>query len=558
MKHTYTEQEQAQQSLQETTERLNILHKIDQAILKAESKEAIAKAAISYIPRIIDCLRSDVVLFDLENNTLTVLATRTEGGEGGTVAGSGWRMALEKVWRRLISRMSAGETVVVEDIATLDAADPFSVLLKDQGVRSLIRQPIRHSGELLGMLQVGRPQVGPVELKLLDLTQELGDQLAIALRQARFHEEIQDHAEAMEQRVAWRTAALRISEARFRAIFEDAPMGIALLDRQGRIIQHNGALQRTLAQEKSAIHEASLTTYMVDEDAAAERERYAALLRGNDKGYQADVRFEHPEHRVIWCTLTVAQIRDVEHQARLAISMVEDITERRKAQAALVQTEKLALTGQLAASLAHEINNPLQTVIGCLGLAQEDLGDRKSVEVYLEMASSELRRAADIVARLRDLNSPSNPEDKEPTRVSELVDRVKVITEKQMRDRNIHVHVVEASPLSPIPVVPDRIQQVFLNLVLNAIDAMPDGGELNISLAELNEPRGCRIAFEDTGVGIPPEVQIDLFSPFHTTKSEGLGLGLFISQSIIEEHGGSIEVESQAGEGTTFTIWLPA
>jgi two-component system NtrC family sensor kinase len=105
--------------------------------------------------------------------------------------------------------------------------------------------------------------------------------------------------------------------------------------------------------------------------------------------------------------------------------------------------------------------------------------------------------------------------------------------------------------------VRDRIQQVFLNLVLNAIDAMPDGGELRIQAANTEDPSGVEVAFTDTGVGIPPEALEHLFEAFHSTKEDGLGLGLYVNRNIVQEHGGWIGARSEVDEGTTFTVWLP-
>jgi signal transduction histidine kinase len=239
--------------------------------------------------------------------------------------------------------------------------------------------------------------------------------------------------------------------------------------------------------------------------------------------------------------------------------MMEDITARRQAQEALIQSEKLTVTGQLAASLAHEINNPLQSVIGCLGLARESLeeGDEEDVCELLQVAAEELDRAAKTVADLRDLNQPSRPEDREPVDVNLQLEHILMLTRKQCQERRVEVEWRPAEDMPALKLVPDRMQQVFLNLLLNALDAMPDGGRLRVSTGCIGAPVQVWVAFADTGHGIAPEVVPRVFDPFYTTKSEGLGLGLYITRNIVEEHGGHIEVESLLGEGTTFTVWLP-
>ena len=248
---------------------------------------------------------------------------------------------------------------------------------------------------------------------------------------------------------------------------------------------------------------------------------------------------------------------DDEH-APFTIAMVEDITERKAAQRELLHAEKLSLTGRLAASLAHEINNPLQTVIGALGLAREVLAEGEDPSRYLEVSAQELERAAQIVSDLRDLNKRSRPEDQEPVDINDLIERVITLTEKQCRSHDVAV-IWEPTPVAPeIRLVPNRIQQVFLNLILNAVDAMPEGGQLKIASACTYDPDGVRLIFADTGVGIAPDELPKIFDAFYTNKSEGLGLGLYVTASIIEEHDGHIEVESELGAGTTFTVWLPA
>lgn len=548
----------AQNSLRQYTNRLRALHQIDQAILTAQSTEAIAEAALARLPQMIDCVRASVMLFDFEAKRASVLAVYTVSGE--TEIGKGWQTTLDESWLEEIDQLRQGKRLITKDVLALTQPSELMAVLQTEGVRACVQQPLQVQDELLGVLRLGLHRPGTPPASLLEFARELADQLAIAIQQARLHRQIQEHAAQLEQRVVWRTAALRISEARFRAIFEDAPMGIALLDREGRIVQNNAALEGILGRDATALRNQRLSAYMVDEDEATITELYAALMDGRSERCRTEVRFIHPDEQVIWCNVTVSLVRDVEYQPQLAIGMVEDITERHEAQAAMVQTEKLALTGQLAASLAHEINNPLQTVIGCLGLADESLGDdNEAVGTYLQMASEELKRAASIVGRLRDLNRPSDPDEKEVTHLRELVEHVVAVTDKQCRDRGIEVNVVQQGDQIPqVNVVPNRIQQVFLNLILNAIDAMPSGGELTITLQETEAPKGARIAFKDTGVGIEPEVRSRLFDPFHTTRPDGLGLGLFISQNIAQDHGGRISVESTPGEGTTFTIWLPA
>jgi signal transduction histidine kinase/CheY-like chemotaxis protein len=240
-----------------------------------------------------------------------------------------------------------------------------------------------------------------------------------------------------------------------------------------------------------------------------------------------------------------------------------------QSQAHLVHTEKMAALGRLAASIAHEINNPLQAVLGCMRLAEEELQGRcrvEKLERHLGVAMAETRRISAILQRMRDFYRRSR-EELEPTDVHAVLESVLALSAKQLQHSNV---TVERDWVDDLPIIrgnADHLRQVFLNLLINAIDAMPQGGTLRICTAFeegiegsgiSEEGRFLCIAFSDTGVGMSPDVQDRLFEPFFTTKKEGTGLGLSISYGIIESHNGQMMVASQEGEGTTVTILLPA
>jgi signal transduction histidine kinase len=259
----------------------------------------------------------------------------------------------------------------------------------------------------------------------------------------------------------------------------------------------------------------------------------------------------------VWATLTVTLISDADGQPRYAVGLVEDITERRQAREALVRSEKLTATGRLAASLAHEISNPLQSVLGCLGLAQEMIEGEANIARYIDIGMEELERAGRIVNRLREVGRQTDDASREPTNLGELLDRIALLTRKQCQNQGIAFELSFPADLPHVEAIPDHLQQVFLNLVLNAIDAMPEGGEIHVCAHATEDPLGVEITVHDTGDGIDPGTLAEIFEPFVTTKSDGTGLGLYISRRIIEGHGGHISIESTVGEGTRVRTWLP-
>jgi two-component system, sporulation sensor kinase E len=377
------------------------------------------------------------------------------------------------------------------------------------------------------------------------------------------------HADEREEMVRARTRALQASEAHFRAIFEEAGIGIILSNRSGRVLDSNRALQQMLGYSDEEIRGRAFTDLFCSpgdngsEDGhehADIAKLFGELLAGKRDVHWSERYCVRKDGTPIWVEITVSPIRKDDARARHVVIMVEDVTERKQAQEALIQAEKLSLTGKLAASLAHEINNPLQTVLGCLDLAEESLarGEDKNARELLEIGMEELERAASIVGQLRDLNRPSDPAERESTDVNTLVERVLTLTERRCQKRQVEVEWETADGLAPLMLAPDRIQQVFLNLVLNAIEAMPDGGHLEVRTRATQEPAGVCISFADSGCGIAADALSQLFDPFYTTKADGLGLGLYVSNNIVEEHGGRIEVESKIEKGTTFDVWLPA
>ena len=389
-------------------------------------------------------------------------------------------------------------------------------------------------------------QVQGLVLSLLDVTDR-----------ERARETLQQHADDLEREVRRRTSQLQASEARLRAIFHNAAVGIAVADLNGTLVETNPALQKMLGYTATELVGVRFADFTHPDDVAPALALYRELMEGRRSSYQVEKRYIRKDGEIIWALIGTSLFYDRERQQQFAVGIAEDITERKLAQQALIQAEKLTITGRLAASLAHEINNPLQSVIGCLALAEESLTADDDTGELLHIAIEELDRAATIVTQLRNVNRPSTMVERRPLDVTVLLNHVVTLTRNQCQSQGVDlVWSPLESPLVAL-VAPDRIEQVFLNLILNAVEAMMDGGRLEITTRRTEDPDGVRISFADTGCGIPMELRGHLFEPFHTTKTEGLGLGLYVTHNIVAEHGGHIEVDSVHKEGTTFSVWLP-
>lgn len=241
--------------------------------------------------------------------------------------------------------------------------------------------------------------------------------------------------------------------------------------------------------------------------------------------------------------------------ARLYAELRDYVRRVEDSQQALLQAEKMAAAGRLTASIAHEINNPLQAVQNCIHLAgRTDLPPEKRAE-YFDLARSELERLHVTVQRMLDFYRP-NAAAPQAVDLADLLAHVLGLMTKQLEERGIRVKKNVPAGLPSVNAVDSQIQQVFINLILNAYDAMPSGGELQITARAARD--GLEILFQDTGPGVPSGESRNIFEPFVSTKEGGTGLGLTVSYNIVSAHGGALELIPSRGHGACFRVRLPS
>ena len=231
--------------------------------------------------------------------------------------------------------------------------------------------PLVTEGEVIGALTFGLQQPGRPPAETLEIALDSADHLALAIGNVRLREQVLRHAEELEARVAVRTAALRLSEARFAAIFETAPLGMLLTDSSGRVLQCNPALIKALGYAEQALQHMALADFGDSDQARRQlRRRFERFMAGHEQAYSTEAQLRRSDERTIAARVTIARMRAAAEAADWAVVMVEDVTEERQARLALVRQNAEAIVGRLGASLAHEIDNPLQSIIGCLGLVR--------------------------------------------------------------------------------------------------------------------------------------------------------------------------------------------
>ncbi len=246
------------------------------------------------------------------------------------------------------------------------------------------------------------------------------------------------------------------------------------------------------------------------------------------------------------------------NNAQLYTNLQLALRQEQTMRAQLIQAGKLSAMGRMVASVAHEFNNPLQTIKNCLFLVQQDIGPALAENEFMHTATSEIQRLSDLVTQLRAVYRTPAVEQRQPLDLVQTLDVVHTLMLPHLDKHRVSWEIsLPAVPLQVVGIA-DQLKQVFLNIALNAVDAMqPGGGVLTVAFVLSDAGDSAGVVFRDTGPGLAPEVLANLFEPFFTTREGGMGLGLAISYDIVQSHGGRIEVTSPPGAGAQFTVWLP-
>jgi PAS domain S-box-containing protein len=365
--------------------------------------------------------------------------------------------------------------------------------------------------------------------------------------------------------------ALLKSERQFHALFEEAAVGMALVNDAGHLFESNRTLQVLLgysAEELRGIPFAQLTH---PDDVERDWRLFTEVISGEREKYDIEKRYYGKDGRMVWGHLTVSLVRDERGEPLFGIGVVEDITERKRAEEALRQTQaalshlsRVMTMGELTASIAHEVNQPLAAVVNngyaCLRWLDRPEPDLAATRASVELMIRDGHRASAVIQRIRALSKKTDLQ-RAWLDINDVIHEVVALVHGEVHSHRVTLRTELAAALPPV--LGDRIQlqQVILNLLLNGIEAMqPVTGrvrELQIrSYVHASEEVG--VTLRDAGVGLDPENLTDVFSAFFTTKPGGMGIGLSISRTIVEAHGGRLWATPNDGPGATFQFTLPA
>ena len=358
------------------------------------------------------------------------------------------------------------------------------------------------------------------------------------------------------------TQAAGLVEPSWRALLDSAGEGIWGVDLEGTCTFVNRAAQRMLgftAEELVGrnMHAMVHSRYVDGRDYPnSECPIYNVFRRNRPFSNQVDHLFRK-DQTMFWSEMSAQPILQ-DGIVRGAVVTFRDITQTRLSEEALRRSEKLAAVGQLASSIAHEINNPLEAILNLIYLIRGS-DSLEDVQTYAALAEPELIRVSDIT--LQTLRFHRQQTAATLTDLDETTSAILRLYQGRLAARKVDLRRRSRAVPKAVLLEGD-IRQVLNNLVRNALDAMPEGGDLHVRVRAAHcmktGRKGVRLTVADTGIGFDPSIRPHLFEPFHTTKDvTGTGLGLWISKGIVDKHGGRIQMRSRPGQGTVFSIWLP-
>jgi PAS domain S-box-containing protein len=411
---------------------------------------------------------------------------------------------------------------------------------------------------------------------LLEHEIEERQRAAAALHDANYELErrVTERTAELEMEIAQRRrteATLRASEERWRSMFESSAVGVALTDENQRFVAANGAFQKMLGYTGEELCSLGPVEITHEDDRAATQSMIDHMLANPQSGYDIEKRYRRKDGTVVWVRVSTARPPDADGEFQGIPTIIEDITERRRAEDAmheardtLLRVARLSTMGELSASIAHEVNQPLGAILAngqaCLRFLTEPAPDFEEVKEAVEEMISDCRRASEVLKRVRTLGKNAPPERK-PLDINVAIGEVLALTQQALRRYEVTLRT-ELAPNLPL-VQADRIQvqQVVLNLVMNAIEALreTDNHPRLLTLqSEFDEHGNVIVTVADNGAGFGAAHLEHIFNAFFTTKAEGMGMGLSICKSIVHAHGGHLAAAAGAPHGAIFRFSLPA
>ncbi|CAA9339559.1 MAG: Sensory box histidine kinase/response regulator [uncultured Gemmatimonadetes bacterium] len=397
---------------------------------------------------------------------------------------------------------------------------------------------------------------------------------------------LRDLALSVAAEMEWRTEqaerrrteeALGASESQLRAIFDEAAVGMAVVDLDGRLVRTNRALQSMLGYGADELHAMLFSEITHPDDVGTDWELFGDLVAGERTHYQVEKRYFRADGSILWTHLNVSLVRDAESAPCFTVGIMEDVTERRRAEEALrqsqdelLQAQKMETVGRLAGGVAHDFNNLLTVIKGNTQLLLAELPPGSPMREELEEIDGVSGRAADLTRQLLAFSRRQVLQPRVLDLNAAVADADRLL--RRLLGEDVEFRTTLDPALGAVRADPGQLEQVLMNLAVNARDAMPRGGKLTLETRNvwldaeytLRHPSVApgpyvMVAVSDTGHGMDAGTQARIFDPFFTTKEpgKGTGLGLATVYGIVRQSGGHVWVYSEVGRGTSFKVYLP-
>jgi len=352
------------------------------------------------------------------------------------------------------------------------------------------------------------------------------------------------------------THFLRLAQEKglIETIFQSIQEGIIVIDGSGKLTYANKAAEQLMGFSTESAQGRPVSNYLRNID-------WNGILKFDEKEWTKlitrEIEITYPEHKFV--AFYVVPLSQAQNAEKGAVVILRDVTPDRAHETTVLESERINAIKLLAAGVAHEIGNPINALNIHLQLLDREIdriskGDKRHLKELVGVAKNEMARLDLIVSQFLRAVRPAKPKFA-LYKIENILKETMSLLKQEILNRDIDVDVQCQESLPRTKVDKDQIKQVFVNIIRNAFQAMPDGGKLRISLS--SSDKFVKVAFRDTGVGIKPEHLGHIFEPYYSTKSEGNGLGLMIVQRIVQDHGGRLEVLSKEDEGAVFTIFLP-
>jgi PAS domain S-box-containing protein len=365
-------------------------------------------------------------------------------------------------------------------------------------------------------------------------------------------------------------AKLARSEEQWRSVFENSAIGVALSDLDGRFIAANPVFQKMLGYTEEELEQLRFLDITVEEDREASSKLVQELLGGKRRQFQIEKQYRRKNGGPVWVRNSVSMVTGSEGVPQFLMALSEDVTEQHEAKLALdkarsdlAHVARVSTLSALTASIAHEVNQPLSGIVTnastCLRMLDANPANLEGARETARRTIRDGNRASEVITRLRALFSKKGGSF-EPFDLNEAAEEVIALSVGELQRNRVMVQTDLASELPSVLGDRIQIQQVILNLIRNGSDAMSTVADRPRELlikTENEESGAVRLSIKDTGTGINPDIEEKLFEAFHTTKGDGMGIGLSVSRSIMESHQGRLWAIRNEGPGATFNFSLP-